>query len=71
MQYFQPALSYNWSSFLSGRLRQVLLYNQQSLYIIFTYYMHKSACQCVGKVYYPNVNCGLTVVSLICLDPSF
>ena len=27
-------LSDNWSSFLSGRLRQVLLYNQLSIYII-------------------------------------
>ena len=31
LQYFQPALSDNWSSFLSGCLRQVLLYNQQSI----------------------------------------
>ena len=39
---------------MSGRLRQVLLYNQQSIYI----YAYKCLCQCVGKVYYPNVNCG-------------
>ena len=54
LQYFWPALSDNWSSFLSGRLRQVLMYNQQSIYI----YAYKCLCQCVGKVYYPNVNCG-------------
>ena len=54
LQYFQPALSDNWSSFLSGLLRKVLLYNQQSIYI----YAYKCLCQCVGKVYYPNVNCG-------------
>ena len=29
LQYFWPALSDNWSSFLSGHLRQVLLYNQR------------------------------------------
>ena len=40
LQYFRPALSNNWSSFLSGCLRKVLLYNQQSLYI----YMHTSVC---------------------------
>ena len=28
LQYILPALSDNWSSFLSGRLRQALLYNQ-------------------------------------------
>ena len=54
LQYFWPALSNNWSSDLSGRLRQVLLYNQQSIYI----YAYKCLCQCVGKVYYPNVNFG-------------
>ena len=32
LQYFLPALSYDWP-FLSGHLRQVLLYNQQSIYI--------------------------------------
>ena len=53
LQYFWPALSDNWSSFLSDRLRQVLQYNQQSIYI----YAYKCLCQCVGKVYYPNVNC--------------
>ena len=41
--------------FLSGRLRQVLLYNQQSINI----YAYRCLCQCVGKVYYPNVNCVL------------
>ena len=51
LQYFWPAFSDNWS-FLSGRLRQVLLYNQQSIYI----YAYK--CQCVGKVYNSNVNFG-------------
>ena len=54
LQYFWPALSDNWSSFLSGRLRQVLLYNQKSIYI----YAYKCLCQCVGKVYNPNINCG-------------
>ena len=54
LQYFWPALSYNWSSFLSGRLRQVLLYNQQSIYK----YAYKCLYQCVRKVYNPNVNCG-------------
>ena len=53
LQYFWPALSDNWSSILSGCLRQVWLYNQQSIYI----YAYKCLCQCVGKVYYPNVNC--------------
>ena len=61
-----PALSDNRSSFLSGRLRQVLLYTQQSIYddnefIALTHqyiYAYKCLCQCVGKVYYPNVNCG-------------
>ena len=53
-QFFLPAFSDNWSSFLSGRLRQVLLYNQQSIYI----FAYKGLCQCVGKVYYPIVNCG-------------
>ena len=43
LQYFWPTLSDNWSSFLSGHLRQILLYNQQMS----------------------------TVVSLICLGPSF
>ena len=52
LQYFWPALSDNWSSFLSGPLRQSLLYNQQSIYI----YAYKCLCQCVGKVYYQNVN---------------
>ena len=33
LQYFCPAISNNWSSFLSGRLRRVLLYNQESIYI--------------------------------------
>ena len=50
LQYFWPALSDNWSSFLSGLLSKVLLYNQQSIY--------KCLCQCVGKVHYPNVNYG-------------
>ena len=54
LQYFWPALSNNWPSFLSGRFRQVLMYNQQSIYI----YEYKCLCQCVGKVYNPNVNCG-------------
>ena len=44
LQYFWPTLSDNWSSFLSGG-RQVLLYNQQSIYI----YACKCLCQCVGK----------------------
>ena len=39
LQYFWPELSDNWSSFLSGHLRQVLLYNQQSIYIY--------ACKCL------------------------
>ena len=30
------------------------LSNQQSIYI----YAYKGLCQCVGKVYNPNVNCG-------------
>ena len=38
--------------FLSGCLKQVLLYNQQSIYI----YAYKCLCQCVVKVYYPNSN---------------
>ena len=50
MQSFLPALSDNWSSFLSGSLRQVLLYNQQSI-----------LCQCVGK-YTTQIS---TVASLI------
>ena len=54
LQYFWPALSDNWSYFLSARLRQVLLSTQQSIYM----YAYKCLCQCVGKVYYPNVNCG-------------
>ena len=62
LQYFWPALSNNWSSFLSGCLRQVLLYNQQSYS-----YMQTSVCVSVGKVYYPNV----ILFSLICLGPSF
>ena len=53
LQSFWPALDDNWS-FLSGLLRQVLLYNKQSIYI----YAYKCLSQCVGKVYYPNVNCG-------------
>ena len=36
LQYFLPALSDNLSYFLSGRLRQVLLYNQQSIYMYAT-----------------------------------
>ena len=44
LQYFWPALSDNWSSFLI---------NYESIYI----YAYKCLCQCVGKVYYPNVNC--------------
>ena len=52
LQYFWPALSDNcFFFFLSGHLRQILLYNQQSIYI----YAYKCLCQCVGKVYYPNV----------------
>ena len=43
LQCFWPALSDNWSSFLSGRLRQVLLYNQLSIYI----YAYKCLCQYV------------------------
>ena len=54
LQYFWPELSDNRSSFLSGRLRQILLYDQQSIYI----YAYKCMCQCVAKVYYPNVHCG-------------
>ena len=50
LQYFWPALSNNWY-FLSGRLRQVLLYNQKSIYI----YAYQCLCQSVGKVYYPLV----------------
>ena len=63
LQYFWPALSYNWSPFLSGCLRLVLLYNQQSIYI----YAYKCLCQCEGKAYYPNAQ----MFSLICLGPSF
>ena len=40
LQYVWPALSDNWFSSLSGRLRQVLLYNQQSIYI----YAYTSVC---------------------------
>ena len=54
LQYFLPALSDNWSSFLMGCFRQFLLYDQQSIYI----YAYKCLCQCVGKVYNLNVNCG-------------
>ena len=54
LQYFLPALSDNWSSFLSGCFRQFLLYDQQSIYI----YAYKCLCQCVGKVYNLNVKCG-------------
>ena len=54
LQNFWPALSDNWSSFLNGPLRQVLLYNQQWVYI----YAYKCLCQCVVKVYYQNVNRG-------------
>ena len=50
---------------MSGRLRQVLLYTQQAIYI----YAYKCLCQCVGKVYYPNVIC--VYCSLICFGPSF
>ena len=53
LQYFWPALSDNWSTFLSGGLRLFLLYNHQSIYI----YAYKCLCQCVGKVYNPIVNC--------------
>ena len=38
LQNFWPALSDNWSSFLSGRLRQVLLYNQHAIYISGTWW---------------------------------
>ena len=62
LQYFRPALSDNWSSFLSGSLRQVLLYNQQSIYI------YAYMCQCVDTRYTTQMS---TVVSLICLGPSF
>ena len=54
LQYFRPSSRDNWSSFLIGHLRKVLLYNQQSIYI----YAYRCLCQCVGKVNYPNVNCG-------------
>ena len=54
LEYFSPVLSANLSYFLSGCLRQVSLFNQQSIYI----YAYKSLCQCVGKVYFLNVNCG-------------
>ena len=54
LQYFWPALNDNWSSYFSGGLRQVLLYNQQSIYI----YACKCLSHCVGKVYYQIVNCG-------------
>ena len=39
------------------------MYTQQSIYI----YAYKRLCQCVGKVYYPNVNCG----QFDMLGPSF
>ena len=54
LQYFWSALSDNWSPFLSGLLRQGLLYNQQSIYI----YAYKCLCQCVDKVYFSIVNRG-------------
>ena len=63
LQYFWPALSDNWSCFLSGCLRQVLLYNQHSIYI-----MHTSACVRVYVKYTKQMS---TVFSLICLGPSF
>ena len=44
LQYFLPASIDNWSSFLSGCLRQVLLYNQQSIYI-YTYKCLVSVCR--------------------------
>ena len=50
LQFFWPALSDSWSSLLSGCLRQILLYNQQSIYI----YAYKCLCHCVGKVYNPK-----------------
>ena len=60
LQYFWPPLSDNWYSFLSGRLRQDLLYNQQAIYIN----AYKCLCQCVGsKVYFRLV--------WSCLGPSF
>ena len=62
LQYFRPALSDNWS-FLSGHLRQVLLYNQPSIYI-----MHTSVCV---SVCVKNTTQMSTEVGLICLDPSF
>ena len=54
LQYFDLHLVIIASFFLNGCLRQVLLYNQQSIYI----YAYKCLCQCVGKVYNPNVNFG-------------
>ena len=55
--------------FLSGGLRQILLYNQQSIYI----YAYKCLCQCVGKVYYPNVDCSVWYAWALHLenDPPF
>ena len=40
LQYFGPALSDNWSSFFNGRLRRVLLCNQQSIYIYAYKWVH-------------------------------
>ena len=56
LQYFRPVLSNNLSSFLSRRVRQVLLYNQQSI------------CIQVSVKYTTQMS---TVVGLICLGPSF
>ena len=64
LQYVSPAFSDNRSSFLSGHLRQVLLYNQQSIYI----YMHTRICVSVWVKYTTQMS---TVVSLICLGPPF
>ena len=61
LQYFWPALRDNWS-FLSGRLKQVLLYYISSQYT----YMHTSVSVLVK--YTTQMS---TVFSLICLDPSF
>ena len=55
LQYFGPSLSDKWSVFLSDHLRQVLLYNQQSIYI----YAYK--CQCVVK-YTTQMSTVVTVV---------
>ena len=62
LQYVWHALSDNWSSFFSSCFRKVYcIISSQCTYA------YKCLCQCVGKVHYQMS----TVVSLICLGPSF